>query len=188
MRVAVVAAEQPRRPAGLQTLPNRSHRAMSMPLMACSTAPPRPCQKVLCRSFSVTRSGSSADSPISSGRSSSSAGLDERLAGVDAADAADALVGEHLDQGVQVLLRLDVVVPAALRRTPHQRDRADLADLHRRRLPRSGRAYHATPTADARRRTGFRKPKRRGPRAMRSAGLDAGGPRSGRPTSRAGAA
>ena len=41
-----------------------------MPLMACSTAPPRPCQKRLCRSFSLTRAGSSARSPIKSGRSS----------------------------------------------------------------------------------------------------------------------
>src|SRR5437016_4080188 len=48
----------------------RSQRAMSMPLIACSTAPPRPCQKVLCRSRSVTRAGSSARSPISIGQSS----------------------------------------------------------------------------------------------------------------------
>src|SRR5262245_3033970 len=41
---------------------------MSTPLMACSTAPPRPCQKVLWRSFSVTRAGSSARSPIRCGR------------------------------------------------------------------------------------------------------------------------
>src|SRR5436190_173013 len=47
----------------------RSQRAMSMPLIACSPAPPRPCQKVLCRSRSVTRAGSSARSPISIGDS-----------------------------------------------------------------------------------------------------------------------
>ena len=44
-----------------------------MPLMACSTAPPRPCQKVDCRSFSVTRAGSSARSPINIGRKSCTA-------------------------------------------------------------------------------------------------------------------
>src|SRR5438067_4050057 len=48
----------------------RSQRAMSMPLIACSTAPPLPCQKVLCRSRAVTRAGSSARSPISIGHSS----------------------------------------------------------------------------------------------------------------------
>ena len=41
-----------------------------MPLIACSTAPPRPCQKLDCRSFSETRSGSTADSPRKSGQSS----------------------------------------------------------------------------------------------------------------------
>ncbi len=41
-----------------------------MPLMACSTLPPRPCQNVFCRSFSLTRAGSSARSPIRNGRSS----------------------------------------------------------------------------------------------------------------------
>src|ERR1043166_492372 len=51
-------------------LPNRSQRAMSMPLMACSTDPPRPCQNVVCRSRSVTRIGSSARSPMKNGRSS----------------------------------------------------------------------------------------------------------------------
>src|SRR5260370_15270888 len=40
-----------------------------MPLMACSTAPPRPCQNVLCRKRSLTRLGSSARSPINMGRS-----------------------------------------------------------------------------------------------------------------------
>ena len=35
---------------------------MSMPLMACSTEPPRPCQNDDWRSFSETRSGSIADS------------------------------------------------------------------------------------------------------------------------------
>jgi len=47
-----------------------SHSAMSKPLIACSTLPPRPCQNVDCRSFSVTRSGSTADSPSSSGHNS----------------------------------------------------------------------------------------------------------------------
>ena len=40
-----------------------------MPLIACSTDPPRPCQNVLCRRRSVTRAGSSARSPIRKGRS-----------------------------------------------------------------------------------------------------------------------
>ena len=64
------------------------------------------------------------------GRRSFSAALDQRLAGVDAADAADVLVGQHLHQGVQVLVGIDVMVPAALRRSAHQRDRANLTDLH----------------------------------------------------------
>ncbi len=37
--------------------------------MVCSTAPPRPCQKVSWRSFSLTRSASYTVSPISIGRS-----------------------------------------------------------------------------------------------------------------------
>src|SRR5688572_19976372 len=84
-----------------------------------------------------------ADAP---GTNQLQAALHQRLAGVDAADAADILVSTHLDQRVQVLLWVHIVVPAALRRAPHQRDRADLADLHRRSLPQSGRAYHAAPT------------------------------------------
>jgi hypothetical protein len=47
-----------------------SHNAMSMPLIACSTAPPRPCQNAIWRSFSVTRSGSIAESPMHQGRTS----------------------------------------------------------------------------------------------------------------------
>ncbi len=39
-----------------------------MPLIACVTAPPRPCQNAICPIFSVTRSGSMAHSPISHGR------------------------------------------------------------------------------------------------------------------------
>ena len=42
---------------------------MSTPLMARVTAPPRPCQKDIWCSFSLTRSGSMASSPISHGRS-----------------------------------------------------------------------------------------------------------------------
>ena len=42
-----------------------------MPLIACSTDPPRPCQKLDWRSVSETRSGSTADSPLSSGQRSS---------------------------------------------------------------------------------------------------------------------
>ena len=42
-----------------------------MPLMACSTDPPRPCQKLDWRSVSETRSGSTADCPFKSGQSSS---------------------------------------------------------------------------------------------------------------------
>ena len=53
---------------------------MSMPLIACSTLPPRPCQKVIWRSFSATRSGSRPVSPISMGRRSSSAAFDQGLA------------------------------------------------------------------------------------------------------------
>jgi len=52
---------------------------MSMPLMACSTDPPRPCQNVVCRNFSVTRAGSSARSPISSGRSNLTAAATKAL-------------------------------------------------------------------------------------------------------------
>ncbi len=35
--------------------------------MACSTAPPRPCQKVDCRRISVVRSGSMAEAPSKRG-------------------------------------------------------------------------------------------------------------------------
>ncbi len=41
-----------------------------MPLMACSTAPPRPCQNVDCRRISVVRSGSSARASASKGHNS----------------------------------------------------------------------------------------------------------------------
>ena len=44
-----------------------------MPLIACSTAPPRPCQKLDWRSISETRSGSTAGWPRSKGQSSSTA-------------------------------------------------------------------------------------------------------------------
>ena len=85
-----------------------------MPLMACSTAPPRPCQKVRCRSFSVTRAGSSARSPMRNGRSSLHRRRRRALAGEDAADADEALVGEDLDDGVDVVLGLEFLGPAAL--------------------------------------------------------------------------
>ena len=101
-----------------------------MPLMACSTAPPRPCQKVLCRSFSLTRAGSSARSPIRSGRSSLTAACDERLAGQDAADADQALVGEDLDDGVEVVFGLELVGPAAVDGAAGQAGDADVGDLH----------------------------------------------------------
>src|SRR5262245_6238624 len=48
----------------------RTNNPRSYELIACSTAPPRPCQNVACRSFSVTRAGSSPRSPIRCGRSS----------------------------------------------------------------------------------------------------------------------
>src|SRR5436309_1663779 len=62
------------RPTGCPvTLPRMSHIAISIPLMACVTDPPRPIQKVCWRSFSLTRSGSSGFSPRHNGVSRRSA-------------------------------------------------------------------------------------------------------------------
>ncbi len=60
----------------LVTLPKMSQSAMSMPEIKCVIEPPRPCQKVVWCSFSQTRTGSMALSPINIGRKTPSAPSD----------------------------------------------------------------------------------------------------------------
>ncbi len=81
-----------------------SHSAMSSPLIACSTAPPRPCQKLACRRVSVTRSGSTPDWPFSSGQSNWIAPSTSVPDVKQPPPTVDPLVGADLNQRVQVFL------------------------------------------------------------------------------------
>ena len=78
----------------------------------------------------MTRAGSSARSPIRNGRSSLTPAVDERLAGHGAADADQALVGDDLDDGVDVVLGLEFLGPAALDGAAGQAGQAEVGDLH----------------------------------------------------------
>ena len=60
---------------------------------------------------------------------------DERLARHAAAYAGDALVGEHLDERVEVLLGLVALGPAAIDGPARQAGDADIDDLHRSKNP-----------------------------------------------------
>src|SRR5205085_6870937 len=56
--------------------------------------------------------------------------FDERLAGVDAAQADESFIGEDLDNGVDIVLRLELVRPAALDGAAGQAGDADVGDFH----------------------------------------------------------
>ena len=104
---------------------------MSMPLMACSTAPPRPCQKVLCRSFSRDAGrlvGALADQVRPQQRrppASTSALLVMALpTPIRPSSVSD------LDEGVEVLFGLVALRPAAVHGAAGQAGDADVDDLH----------------------------------------------------------
>ncbi len=56
--------------------------------------------------------------------------FDERLAGEDAADAAEPFVGEDLDDGVDVVVGLELVGPAALDGAAGEAGDLDVGDFH----------------------------------------------------------
>ena len=57
-------------------------------------------------------------------------GCDERLAGEDAADAGESFVGEDLDDGMDIVLGLELVGPAALNGATGQAGDAQVGDFH----------------------------------------------------------
>ena len=124
---AIAAAEQSadRLPVAL---PRMSHRAMSMPLIVWVRVPPRPIQKVFWCSFSETRSGSSAFSPMIERLQNLQPRLDEPAIGEDAAIAGDPGIGMDGDHGVDRIFRLDFRRPAALRALAEKRRRLDRRD------------------------------------------------------------
>ena len=102
-----------------------------MPLMACSTAPPRPCQKVDCRSVSVTRSGSTADSSFEQRpqavRTAPSTSLPDVKQLPQPTRPASVC---HRDERVQVFLRFVSLRPTAVHRPADERNHFDFNDAH----------------------------------------------------------
>ena len=82
---------------------------MSMPEMVCVSVPPCPIQKVFWCSFSVTRIGSIALSPMSSGRSTPSAASTRRASVKTLPTPIMPVIGLDDHQGMNGILGLDFV-------------------------------------------------------------------------------
>ena len=78
----------------------------------------------------MTRTGSSARSPMRNGRSSLTAPSTSALLREDAADAGEPFVGDDLDDGVDIVLGLELVGPAAFDGAAGQAGDADIGDFH----------------------------------------------------------